>query len=187
MSDSREPTGPDDGPTEPSGGGSDRPDGTELRLSVPDMDCSSCAGKVEGALDREGVLSVDTRPTTGVVVLTYDPERTDVEALTAAVERAGYAVADAESDGVADDLFTSPRAIGTAVGGVLLAVGPALEWLLPGLDPTLVTLGGIGFLGPYVVTGASVAYLLAVAVAGPPILRNGFYSLRGLSLDIDLL
>ncbi|ELZ50018.1 heavy metal-translocating p-type ATPase, cd/co/hg/pb/zn-transporting [Halorubrum coriense DSM 10284] len=161
--------------------------GTRLRLAVPDMDCSSCAGKVEGALDREGVRSVDTRPTTGVVVLTYDPDATDAAALTAAVEGAGYAVADAESDGVADDLFTSPRAIATAVGGVFLAVGLSLEWLLPGLDPTLATVGGVGFLGPWAVTGASVAYLLAVAVAGPPILRNGVYSLRGLSLDIDLL
>ena len=172
MSDSRE-----------SGGS----DGARLRLAVPDMDCSSCAGKVEGALDREGVLSVDTRPTTGVVVLTYDPTVTDAEELTAAVEGIGYAVADAESDGVADDLFTSPRAIATAVGGVFLAVGLALEWLLPGLDPTFATIGGVGFLGPWAVTGASVAYLLAVAVAGPPILRNGLYSLRGLSLDVDLL
>ncbi|QWC18084.1 cation-translocating P-type ATPase [Halorubrum sp. 2020YC2] len=188
MSASRESTGPDDGATDrPEGGTADRSDGTKLRLAVPDMDCSSCAGKVEGALDREGVLSVDTRPTTGVVVLTYDPDTTDVEALTAAVEGAGYAVADAESDGVADDLFTSPRAVATAVGGVFLAVGLALEWLLPGLDPTFATVGGVGFLGPWAVTGASVAYLVAVAVAGPPILRNGFYSLRGLSLDIDLL
>ncbi|QUO49036.1 heavy metal translocating P-type ATPase [Halorubrum ruber] len=188
MSDSRESNGPDDGATDPPGGGAtDTPDGARLRLAVPDMDCSSCAGKVEGALDREGVLSIDTRPTTGVVVVTYDPDVTDVEALTAAVEAAGYAVEDADSDGVADDLFTSPRAIATAVGGVFLAVGLVLEWLLPGLDPTFATVGGVGFLGPWAVTGASVAFLLAVAVAAPPILRNGLYSLRGLSLDIDLL
>ena len=188
MSDSRESDGSESGGTEPSTGGpSADADGARLRLAVPDMDCSSCAGKVEGALDREGVLSVDTRPTTGVVVLTYDPDLTDVEALTAAVEAAGYAVEDADSDGVADDLFTSPRAIATAVGGVFLAVGLVLEWLLPGLDPTFATVGGVGFLGPWGVTGASVAFLLAVAVAAPPILRNGFYSLRGLSLDIDLL
>ena len=188
MSDTPESDGPGDGATgESAGGSTDRPDGARLRLAVPDMDCSSCAGKVEGALDREGVLSLDTRPTTGVVVVTYDPDATDVEALTAAVEGAGYAVEDADSDGVADDLFTSPRAIATAVGGVFLAVGLVLEWLLPGLDPTFATIGGVGFLGPWPVTGASVAYLLAVAAAGPPILRNGFYSLRGLSLDIDLL
>ncbi|WP_096395719.1 cation-translocating P-type ATPase [Halorubrum trapanicum] len=188
MSDSRESNGPDNGATDPPGGETtDDLGGAQLRLAVPDMDCSSCAGKVEGALDREGVRSVDTRPTTGVVVLTYDPDVTDVEALTAAVESAGYAVADAESDGVADDLFTSPRAVATAVGGVFLAAGLVLEWLLPGLDPTFATIGGVGFLGPWAVTGASIAFLLAVAAAGPPILRNGLYSLRGLSLDIDLL
>ena len=188
MSDSRETDGLGSGSTGPPGDGPGAgADGARLRLAVPDMDCSSCAGKVEGALDREGVLSVDTRPTTGVVIVTYDPDATDVEALTTAVEGAGYAVADAESDGVADDLFTSPRAIATAVGGVFLAVGLVLEWLLPGLDPTFATVEGVGFLGPWAVTGASVAYLLAVAAAGPPILRNGFYSLRGLSLDIDLL
>ena len=160
MSDSRDRTDPDVG-TE------DSPDGTALRLAVPSMDCSSCAGKIEGALDRDGVRSVDARPATGDVVLTYDPDRTGVEELTAAVEGAGYAVADAASDGVADGLFTSPRAVGTAAGGVFLAVGLVLEWLLPGLDPALTTVGGVGFLGPYAVTGASVAYLLAVAVAGP--------------------
>jgi Cd2+/Zn2+-exporting ATPase len=188
MSETRESDGPGDGATgEHAGGSTGHPDGERLRLAVPEMDCSSCAGKVEGALGCEGVLSVDTRPTTGVVVLTYDPDVTDAEELTAAVESAGYAVEDAGSDGVADDLFTSPRAVATAVGGVFLAVGLALEWLLSGLDPTFATLGGVGFLGPYAVTGASVAFLLAVAAAGPPILRNGFYSLRGLSLDIDLL
>jgi len=38
-------------------------DGTELRLTVPEMDCASCVGKVEGALDRDGVDAVDARPT----------------------------------------------------------------------------------------------------------------------------
>ena len=188
MSDSRDRTDPDVGTEDsPDGEPDGRPDGTALRLAVPSMDCSSCAGKIEGALDRDGVRSVDARPATGDVVLTYDPDRTGVEELTAAVEGAGYAVADAASDGVADGLFTSPRAVGTAAGGVFLAVGLVLEWLLPGVDPALTTVGGVGFLGPYAVTGASVAYLLAVAVAGPPILRNGLYSLRGLSLDVDLL
>ncbi|WP_223174236.1 heavy metal translocating P-type ATPase [Halorubrum aquaticum] len=152
------------------------------------MDCASCAGKVEGALDREGVLAVDTRPTSGVVVVTHDPAVIDADALVAAVEGAGYDVADADADTVADDLWRSPRAIATAVGGVFLAVGLALEWFLPGANPLLATVGeGVGVLGPWEVSGASLAYVVAIAVAAPPILRNGYYSLRGLSLDIDLL
>ena len=160
----------------------------ELRLVVPDMDCASCAGKVEGALDREGVLAVDTRPTSGVVVVTYDPSVLDTDALVDAVEGAGYDVADADSDAVSEGLFTSPRAVLTAAGGAFLAVGLVLEWLLPGANPLLATVGGgVGVLGPWEVSGAALAYLFAIAVAAPPILRNGYYSLRGLSLDIDLL
>ncbi|SMO46749.1 heavy metal translocating P-type ATPase [Halorubrum cibi] len=162
--------------------------GAELRLTVPDMDCASCAGKVEGALDRAGVLAVDTRPTTGVVVVTHDPAVLDADAIVAAVEGAGYAVADADADAVADDLWRSPRAIATAIGGVFLAVGLVLEWLLPGVNPVFATVGeGVGVVGPWEASGASIAYLLGIAAAAPPILRNGYYSLRGLSLDIDLL
>ncbi|RAW46268.1 cadmium-transporting ATPase [Halorubrum sp. 48-1-W] len=170
--------------------GTDDPpvESVELRLVVPDMDCASCAGKVEGALDRDGVLAVDTRPTSGVAVVTYDPSVLDADALVDAVEGAGYDVADADSDAVSDGLFTSPRAVLTATGGVFLAVGLVLEWLLPGANPLFATVGGeVGVLGPWEVSGASLAYLLAIAVAAPPILRNGYYSLRGMSLDIDLL
>ncbi|MFC5134064.1 MULTISPECIES: heavy metal translocating P-type ATPase [Haloferacaceae] len=164
------------------------PHGSELRLTVPDMDCASCAGKVEGALDREGVLAVDTRPTTGIVVVTHDPAVLDVDAIVSAVEGAGYDVADADADTVADDLWRTPRAITTAVGGAFLAVGLVLEWFLPGVNPAIATIGeGVGLVGPWELSGASIAYLLAIAVAAPPILRNGYYSLRGLSLDIDLL
>ena len=163
-------------------------DVAELRLTVPEMDCASCAGKVTGALDRDGVRSVDTRPTSGVVVVTYDAGVIDTDALVAAVESAGYDVADADSDAVSEGLFTSPRAIATAVGGVFLAVGLLLEWALPGANPIFGTVGpDFGVLGPWEVTGASIAYVLAIAIAAPPILRNGYYSLRGLSLDIDLL
>ncbi len=179
MSDRNETSDPD---------ADDAADGVELRLTVPDMDCASCAGKVEGALDREGVRSVDTRPTSGVVVVTYDPDVLGTDAVVAAVESAGYDVADADSDAVAEGLFTSPRAIMTGVGAVFLAAGLLLEWVLTGIDPVFGTVGpNVGVLGPWEVTGASIAYLLAIAIAAPPILRNGYYSLRGLSLDIDLL
>ncbi|MFC5279923.1 heavy metal translocating P-type ATPase [Halorubrum rubrum] len=172
---------------EPGGAGPET-HGSELRLTVPDMDCASCAGKVEGALDRAGVLAVDTRPTSGVVVVTHDPAVLDADGIVAAIEGAGYAVADADADTVADDLWRSPRAIATAAGGAFLVVGLVLEWLLPGANPVFATVGGgVGVVGPWEVSGASLAYLLAIAAAAPPILRNGYYSLRGLSLDIDLL
>ena len=163
-------------------------DGAELRLTVPEMDCASCAQKVENALDREGVESVDPRPTAGVVVVTHDPDVLGSEGIVAAVENAGYEIADSDSDAVSEGLFTSSRAVLTAVGGVSLGAGLVLEWLLPGSNALLATVGGgIGVVGPWEVSTASLAYLLAIGVAAPPILRNGYYSLRGASLDIDLL
>lgn len=163
-------------------------DGTELRLTVPEMDCASCVGKVEGALDRDGVDAVDARPTAGTVVITHDPAVVESDALVAAVERAGYDVENAAADPTATGLFTSPRAIATAVGGVFLVCGLALTWAVPGVNPLFATLGEeVGVLGPWEVSGASIAYLCAIVVAAPPIIANGYRSLRGVTLDIDLL
>ena len=48
--------------------------GSRTTVSVPGMDCASCAGKVENALDSlSGVDTYHTQPTTGKVVVTTDP------------------------------------------------------------------------------------------------------------------
>jgi Cd2+/Zn2+-exporting ATPase len=155
-----------------------------LTVSVPEMDCPSCAGKVENALaGGEGVLDVDTRPTGGTVVVRYDPGRTGRGALVAAIEGAGYAVGD--GDGAVGssphDVWTSARGLKTWAGAAFLLAGIVTEFLLPGLDATLAA--GFG----REITVSWLAYLGAVAVAGVPTLRAGYYSLRNRSLDIDLL
>ncbi|WP_277541323.1 heavy metal translocating P-type ATPase [Haloarcula laminariae] len=155
-----------------------------LRLSVPDMDCASCAGKVESALSKvEGLDSYETQPTTGTVVLTRSgPEPTD-ESIVAAIERAGYEVAAtaATDAGTDDDLWTSPRALKTWASGVVLVVGLGLEFLFPGANAQVGTVLGSGL------HVADLLFLVAVAVGGQAILRNGYYSARNLNLDIDLL
>ena len=159
------------------------------RLSVPDMDCASCAGKVESALDLAGVTAAETNPTAGEVTVTYDPEAVDEADLIAAVEGAGYEVVGsgeggpggAAGTGSALAAFRTRRGVATGLGAVLLAAGLALEWAVPGANPQFATVG------QWSITGAWVAYVLAVAAAGPPILRNGYYSAKNLSLDIDLL
>ncbi|NGM67559.1 cadmium-translocating P-type ATPase [Natronolimnobius sp. AArcel1] len=161
---------------------------SELTLSVPGMDCASCASKVENALaDTDGVGAVETQPASGrVTVSTTDADR---ETVTAAVESAGYEatlVGDDDSAlGEREAVWKSRRAIGTAVGGLLVAIGMALEFVFPAVDPALGTLA----VGP-VDRGYDLSHLLfivAVVVAGTPILRNGYYSLRNRSLDIDFL
>ena len=161
-----------------------------VRLSVPEMDCPSCGGTVERALGRvAGVTGAETRPATGRVVVRYDPGRASVADLVAAVEGAGYEVVGSDGDDRGhghghdhgDGVWRSARARRTAVGGVLLAAGLALEFPLGRFDPEVATVLG----APVLL--ADVLFLVAVAVAGAPIVRSGVRSARALSLDIDFL
>jgi Cd2+/Zn2+-exporting ATPase len=171
----------------------------ELRLSVPEMDCPSCASKVEKYLDNlDNVETVETRPATGEVLVTGNTDHeigngdrglsdTDREAVVAAVESAGYEVTGATTDAggpdVADpsEVWTSTRAKKTGIGALLMVVGLAFEFLLDGADALVFSALGREF------HVSAVLLLLAAGIAGQAILRNGYYSAKNLSLDIDLL
>ncbi len=166
---------------------SDEQDGgpRTLRLSVPAMDCQSCVGKVTAAVETvEGVREVDARAATGRLTVTHGAA-TSTAAITAAVERAGYAVAEADGSGGAvaagDPVLGSRRAATTASGAAFLVAALAVEFLVPALDLALVA--GLG----RTVSVADVGFLLAVALAGTPVLRAGAASLRYRRFDIDLL
>jgi len=162
------------------------------RLAVPEMDCPSCAGKVEKSVGGlEGVEEISPRVTSGTLAVTYDPDRTDETAIADRVERAGYEVRNREdgddgADGSGPDeegssVWTSRTGIETWIGAVLLAAGLLVRFGLTGYNVRVGTVLGVEF----VVT--DVVFLFAVAVAGRDILRGGFYSARNLNLDIDFL
>ena len=168
-----------DDPRSHSGDDGDR---ETLSLSVPSMDCPSCAGKVESSVsDLNGVSDIDPRTASGTLIVGYDADRTTPEAIREAVGAAGYEIEDGDEPHDPTAVWKSSRAIKTAVGGVFLLAGVALEWLVPAANPTLTTVLGaeIGL--------DWVAYVVAAAVPGTTILRNGYFSVRNLSLDIDLL
>jgi Cd2+/Zn2+-exporting ATPase len=153
------------------------------------MDCPSCAGKVENGLGRvAGVTGYETQPTTGRVVVTYDPGAASEADLVAAIEGAGYEVTDRDGEGgdggegdATAGVWRSTRARKTAVSAVFLAVGLLFEFLLYDANATV---GSV--LGEQLFV-ADVLFLIAVAVGGQAILRNGYYSARNLNLDIDFL
>ena len=156
--------------------------GSTLRFSVPDMDCASCAGKVSNALRRhEGVTSVDTRPTSGTVLVGFDPGTTDQGRLIEAIEGAGYAVKSDAGDDERAGAWVSPRALRTYVATAFALIGIALANPVTGFEGPALAVGG------RTVLVGDLAYLAAVAVAGAMVFRNGYYSLRQRNLDIDLL
>jgi len=179
----------EDGPPEGGGRGRER----SVRLGVPEMDCPSCAGKVDKSLGRvDGVLEATLQPTTGTATVTYDPDRTTEEEVIAAIESAGYEVlggSESEGDGSSEavdiappaEVWTSPRAIRTWIGAVFVAIGLVFEFLLVGQNVTVASVLG------YPLSVAAVLFLGAVAASGAPVVRSGYYSARNRSLDIDLL
>jgi len=159
------------------------------KFTVPEMDCPSCAGKVKKALDRlDGITTVDPQPTTGKLTITYDTATVTAPDIKDAIEGAGYEVTETtaqkgdESDPETDDsIWRSRRAIKTWISGAFLFGGLLFEFFLTGANTQVASLVGSELLF------ADVLFLVAIAIGGHDILRNGYYSLRNMNLDIDLL
>jgi Cd2+/Zn2+-exporting ATPase len=164
-----------------------------IRLAVPEMDCPSCAQKVDKSLQRvDGITDTTLQPTTGTATVTYDSDRAAKADVIAAIEGAGYEVvgdesgSDEESAGEMDiappsEIWTSSRAIKTWIGAGFVVLGLLFEFVLTGQNPEIATLLG------HSLTVADGLLLVAVTASGYPVVRGGYYSARNLSLDIDLL
>ena len=166
------------------------------RLAVPEMDCPSCAQKVDKSLQRvDGITNATLQPTTGTANVTYDPDRTSEADVVKAIEAAGYEVvggSDAEgdernqaTDGIdiapPSEVWTSPRAKKTWLGAAFVTLGLLFEFLLTGQNVTVASVL------EYPLHIADVLFLGAVAASGIPVVRSGYYSAKNRSLDIDLL
>ncbi|MBX0298161.1 heavy metal translocating P-type ATPase [Haloarcula nitratireducens] len=163
------------------------------RLAVPEMDCPSCAQKVDKGLQRvDGIIETTLQPTTGTATIRYDPDRTSETDVVAAIEAAGYEVvggSDDETDEPAagvdiappSDVWTSPRAKKTWVGAVFVTLGLLFEFGLTGQN------FAIASLLDHPLTIADMLFLGAVVASGSPVIRGGYYSAKNRSLDIDLL
>jgi len=160
-----------------------------LHLTIPEMDCPSCATKVDKSLGRvDGVTGTRLQPTTGTATVGFDPERVTEPDVVAAVERAGYAVTDRDGEAAGgtaiaapSSVWSSSRAKKTWIGATFLTAALLLEFVLGGSNPGVASVLG------YHLTLADALFLVAVAVSGAPVVRGGYYSARNRSLDIDLL
>ena len=164
-----------------------------VRLTVPEMDCPSCAQKVDKSLQRlDSVVDTTLQSTTGTATVTYDSERIAERDVVQAIENAGYEVVSGgddtqdEGDGVIaiappSEVWTSSRAIKTWIGAALVVGGLLFEFVLTGQNAAIASVLG------YPLHIADILFLGAVVVSGIPVIRGGYYSAKNLSLDIDLL
>ena len=172
-----------------SGGGQRRE--LTARLTVPEMDCPTCAQKVDKSLQRvDGIVDATLQPTTGTVTVTYDTDRTTEAEAVQAIENAGYEVTDStatdtdtgeSSTDERESVWTSSRGIKTWISGGFVAFGLLFEFFLTGQNVLVAELVGRELLV------ADILFLIAIGVAGQIIFRNGYYSALNRNLDIDLL
>jgi Cd2+/Zn2+-exporting ATPase len=174
----------------PNGGGQRRE--LSVRLTVPEMDCPSCAQKVDKSLQRvDGVVDATLQPTTGTANVTYDPDRVTETDVVQAIENAGYEVvsgggAEGSSNdelGIAppSEVWTSSRAIKTWIGAAFVTLGLLFEFVLTGQNLAVASVLD------YPLHVADMLFLVAIVTSGYPVVRGGYYSAKNLSLDIDLL
>ena len=123
-------------------------DETTATFTVPEMDCPSCVGKVENALEQpSGISTYEAKLTTGTVRVTYDADSLSPSRIVDAIESAGYEVtgSDAEGDSEGNDTdaspWHSPRAIKTWISGVFVALGLVFEFGLPAGDSVATVVG----------------------------------------------
>jgi Cd2+/Zn2+-exporting ATPase len=82
-----------DGPDRERSVGAPGSEEAVTQISVPDMDCPSCAGKVERSVRKlDGIDDVEPQVTTGTLTVSYDAGVTSPEAIADRVERAGYRI-----------------------------------------------------------------------------------------------
>src|SRR5687767_9167346 len=72
---------------------------SEARLPITGMTCASCVRRVEKALGKvAGVSEANVNLATEKATVAYDPALVTVDALTSAVEKAGYGVGKIDAD-----------------------------------------------------------------------------------------
>jgi len=152
-----------------------------IQVSVPDMDCPSCAEKVEHSVQKlDGIAAISTQAATGSLSVSYDGNRTSPDEIVDRIESAGYEVTDSTTTD-RESAWSSSRAVKTWISGGFVALGLLFEFFLTSWNTLLAEVVGRElFL-------ADALFLVAVGVAGQVIFRNGYYSLRNRTLDINLL
>ncbi len=142
-------------------------------LRVIGLECPDCASKLEGAVRRmPGIAWASLNYATSVLAVEWEPDRTSLQAIEDKVTDFGYDVQTGkapEAPSPKAEARRSLRLMLTALSGSLLAAA-GLVWLFDGPSIAL-----------------NVLLLLAAAAGGVFTVRSGLLSLRGLTLDTNLL
>ena len=166
------------------------PDAETAYLSVEGMHCATCEAFLEArATGRDGVLDASASYPSGLVRLTYDPDRVDVDDLPSLLAGTGYAArpADVDADGTDDDGLG--RLLVGGFFGMMVMAWYAL-FLYPvylGVPTASLPMAIDGPAGTYLLANVWVMATVVLGYTGYPQLRGAFVSLRAGRPNMDLL
>jgi Cu+-exporting ATPase len=171
----------------------------EAALALEGMTCAACARRIERGLQKvEGVESAAVNLATERGMVTYDPQKADVAALIAAVEKAGYSAREllpeplsAFNARVDEDAVRrrkeARRKLAILLLGVALTI-PLMVMMIFFMQP--VTMGGLTTMmplypwEPYVLLALS---LIVWSVVGWTFHRSAINALRHGTVNMDVL
>jgi Cd2+/Zn2+-exporting ATPase len=157
----------------------------EFLLSVPDMDCASCARRISDRLENlDGVQKVEARVVSKDLRVEFDPKLMGEPAIEEAIRALGYTV---ERDGrrtegagaLRENVWGSVEARRSYLAGAALVSGFALRLL--GLNPVLWS----GFTWNLDVAG--LFFAVAALVGGLNFFAKGLRAARIARLDMNFL
>lgn len=68
-----------------------KPQGSEVKLKIEGMHCTSCAMNIDGELEElDGVISASTTYASAQTKIQYDPEKVDKENFQKVITKLGY-------------------------------------------------------------------------------------------------
>lgn len=132
-------------------------EGERVNLRILDMECSSCARRIERALKKTpGVISASVNFASETAAVAFDPLETSVGDLILAVENAGYhaVIKEMEREDEAARRMLAARSrlikvwVLTAPVIVLMFFEMFLGWKFPGYELAMVALSAVAVLWP---------------------------------------
>lgn len=157
---------------------------TTISLIVENMQCGSCMGRIERALqDTPGVASARASLTAKRVAVTFDNRETEPQKLIDALDRTGYRAAesvgsaDENATARADDLLRRLGVAGFAAANVMLLSVSVWAGVASDMDRSAADL--------FHWLSALIA-MPAIAYAGQPFFRSAATALRARHLNMDV-
>ncbi len=144
------------------------------RISIIGLDCPDCALKLETAIRRmPGVAWASLNYATSILIVEFEPQRTDLSAIYTRVREFGY--------DIEEEVAAAPRE------AKRIRTRQGIRMLLMVVSAVFLTSGGIVWIATGSETASGALFIASAAAGGVFVARSGILSLRGLALDTNFL